>query len=60
MECGLRTDYGLQPDEALDRIARFRMVSGPQEICIKPGWGSEVTKDMFRPLESGVQAALRS
>eukprot|EP00969_Alexandrium_andersonii_P371683 15480073-Alexandrium_andersonii.AAC.1 len=34
---GLRTDYGLPPHSALDRIAGLRIIPGPGQICIRPG-----------------------
>eukprot|EP00969_Alexandrium_andersonii_P317410 14023092-Alexandrium_andersonii.AAC.1 len=35
-DCGLRTDYGLPPDLALDQIAGLRICLGPEKICIRP------------------------
>eukprot|EP00969_Alexandrium_andersonii_P369474 15475228-Alexandrium_andersonii.AAC.1 len=34
---GLRTDCGLPPDEALDRIDGLRIIVGPGKIGIRPG-----------------------
>eukprot|EP00969_Alexandrium_andersonii_P297487 13147821-Alexandrium_andersonii.AAC.1 len=36
---GLRTDYGLPADSALDRIAGSRIILGPGKICIRPDIG---------------------
>eukprot|EP00969_Alexandrium_andersonii_P303810 13429698-Alexandrium_andersonii.AAC.1 len=35
-DCGLRADYGLSPDEALDRIAVSRIILGPGKTCTRP------------------------
>eukprot|EP00969_Alexandrium_andersonii_P027317 1191482-Alexandrium_andersonii.AAC.1 len=36
---GLRSDYGLPPDWALDRIAMLRIILGFRKICIRLGTG---------------------
>eukprot|EP00969_Alexandrium_andersonii_P206265 9112873-Alexandrium_andersonii.AAC.1 len=45
MYYGLRTDPGLPPEYAPDRIAELRRVPGPANVCIRPicRWVGEKT-----------------